>query len=315
MGSCKYHKAILQPQELLLEWHEYVDFIVLLTSIQCVYANTKEAFESNYQALKESFPEQVKLITYLDEAKYPKRQQFAKPWTSKYRHFGHIATSKGEQGHYSFKRYLLGNRHDLLDLKDRWEVMLKVWRNEFMAKLEMARTRLAHDLQAKRWDFLDPNLNKQIVPNAMKSLVKQLLLMKNELNDKPCTGSFEQINGIPCYHTLQAAKQHNTTITKEYFHRHWHFDRAIEDEIHGEAVELPPEPPEPEGPHILAPLVVVMRGRPRKDRTTRRDASSWEVTAAAEATASTPATQRPGRVGGETSRVGSPAHSRDSCAC
>jgi hypothetical protein len=33
--------------------------------------------------------------------KYPKRQ---KAFTSKYSHFGHIAASRGEGGHHSFKR-------------------------------------------------------------------------------------------------------------------------------------------------------------------------------------------------------------------
>jgi hypothetical protein len=44
--------------------------------------------------LKETFE---KLLEYLDEHKYPERHQFVKAFTS---HLGHIATSRGEQGHY-----------------------------------------------------------------------------------------------------------------------------------------------------------------------------------------------------------------------
>ena len=129
--------------------------------------------------LKDYYSEQHKLLKYLDNYKYPKRHMFVRAWTSKYRHFGHITTSKGEAGHYAFKRYLQGNRHDLLDLKDKWSVMLKVWRNNFNSKLEIACTRPAHELRVTRWSFLDLDLNKQIVPEAMKLLVKQLYLAKD----------------------------------------------------------------------------------------------------------------------------------------
>ena len=44
-----------------------------------MYSKTEAQFESNYQGLKEQFPEQVKLFKYLDKYKYPKWHQFAKP--------------------------------------------------------------------------------------------------------------------------------------------------------------------------------------------------------------------------------------------
>jgi hypothetical protein len=116
--------------------------------VQVVYKRTDDEFEAAYRGLKEKYSGQPRILQYLDHNKYPKRQQFAKPWTSSHRHFGHIATSRGEAGHASFKRYLQGNRHDLLDLKDKWAVMMKVWRNDFLAQFAAARDRPAHELKA-----------------------------------------------------------------------------------------------------------------------------------------------------------------------
>jgi len=227
-----------------------------------------------------------------------------KAFTSKFTHFGHIATSRGEGGHHHFKQYLQSNRHDLLDLKDKWSVMLRVFQVNFSKDLALARDRVYHDLSAKRWDYLDHDLNKQIVPAAMKLLVQQLHLAKDDVtNNKPCSGGFETIHGIPCYHTLREIKRLQTKVTKAKFHKHWHFERPVSSVEDGEVVELPPAPP-PEStanPHIFAPHIVVTRGRRRKDRTTRRDPSQFELTAGT--TPLAPPSQRPGLVGGETSMV------------
>lgn len=224
-----------------------------------------------------------------------------KAFTSKFTHLGHIATSRGEGGHHHFKQYLQSNRHDLLDLKDKWSVMLRVFQVNFSKDLALARDRIYHELSAKRWDYLDHDLNKQIVPAAMKLLVRQLLLANDEVtNNKPCSGGFETIHGIPCYHTLREIKRLKTKVTKAKFHKHWHFERPVSSVEDGEVIELPPSPPEPitASPHIFAPRKVVTRGRRRKDRTTRRDPSQFEITAGT--TPPAPRAERPGLVGGET---------------
>ena len=99
----------------------------------------------------------------------------------------------------------------------------------------------------------------------MKLLVQQLLLAKDEVtNNKPCSGSFETIHGIPCYHTLREIKRLKTKVTKAKFHKHWHFERPVSSVEDGEAMELvPPSSPEPvtTSPRIFAPRKVVTRGR------------------------------------------------------
>ena len=193
------------------------------------------------------------------------------------------------------KAYLQNNRHNLLDLKDRWVVMSRVFRVNYQKNLALVRGRVYHDLNAKRWpDLLNPKLNQQIVPEAMKLLVKQLHLMKDEVNQKPCSGSFERVNGIPCYHTLRTLGALKSTVGCEDFHPHWHFQRPVASLADGAARHVPPSAPP--GPAIFAPHRVVTRGRTRKDRSTRRDPSQFEVTAGI--------TQPPpGRLGSERSAV------------
>ena len=81
---------------------------------------TEEEFEDYYKLFKRFYADQPELVNYIEKNKYPVRHQFATAFTSKFRHLGHSATSRGENGHRMFKRYLLSSRHDLLELKDRW---------------------------------------------------------------------------------------------------------------------------------------------------------------------------------------------------
>jgi hypothetical protein len=42
--------------------------------------------------------------------------------------------------------------------------MKNVFKVNYTKDLALARTQIAHELQAKRWDYVDPELNGQIVP-------------------------------------------------------------------------------------------------------------------------------------------------------
>jgi hypothetical protein len=119
----------------------------------------------------------------------------------------------------------LGNRHDLLELKDRIQISIEVYIQNFKRDLVIKRDRVYHDLDAKRWKCLDPQLNQQIVPQVMKLLVKQLHLAKDELRVSHCSGSFMSIYGIPCCHTIRDLQQRQEQITRRHFHYHWHFER------------------------------------------------------------------------------------------
>lgn len=270
------------------------------------YARMEQEFEERYASLQEKYVHQSTLLTYIHEEKYPKRQQFAKPWTSQVRHFGHTVTSRAESGHSKFKGWLLHSRHDLLDVKDRWALMTRSFLTDYRKELATERDRITHELRVTRWNpkeldpvtkqpiqHLDPELNTQVVDRALRLLVKQLEYAKDEVQyNTPCSGQFEKIHGIPCYHTIREFRAARITIKKGHIHSYWHFERDTG------LITLPPPPPPPQDPTIFAPHKVVTRGRPRKDRSTRRDPSLFEITASAAASQ-----QRPGRIGGEISAV------------
>ena len=174
--------------------------------------------------------------------------------------------------------------------------MLTNFLNEYRKSMAQARDRVYYDLKASRWpDFLDRELNQQVVLEAIKLLVKQLYLIRDEIvNNKLCTGNFEAIHGIPCYHTLRNIKRLNAIVRMEDFHPHWYFERPVVND--NKPLQLPDPLAPPAGPTIFAPRKVVTRGRKYKDNSTRRDPSQFEVTIGT-------APPRPGRVGGETSRV------------
>ena len=180
--------------------------------------------------------------------------------------------------------------------------MTRTFLQEHRKELVQERDRVAHQLCVSRYntidketqqptEYIDPNLNSQIVDRALKLFVNQLDLARDTVaNNSPCSGIFEQIYGIPCYHSIRGLKDAKITIKKGHFHLHWHFERA-------ESLALPPPAPPRPGPTIFAPRKVVTRGRPRQDGSTRRDPSLYEVMAPPQPR------QRPGRIGGETSRV------------
>jgi len=53
-----------------------------------VYAKSEDEFEEKYSKLKQDYANQPALMVYLDNHKYPKRREFAQPWTSKVTHLG-----------------------------------------------------------------------------------------------------------------------------------------------------------------------------------------------------------------------------------
>ncbi|KAI9905876.1 hypothetical protein PsorP6_013557 [Peronosclerospora sorghi] len=197
----------------------------------------EEEFDESYELFKRCYADQPELIDYIEKNKYPVRHQFATSFTSKYRHLGHSATSRGENGHRALKRYLLRSRHNLLKLKDKWTNMLRVFLNGNITELSQRRDRIYHDLNAKRWDDLvDPDLNKHVVPRGMKLLVDQLIYAKYEpVYNKSCGGAFTQIYGIPCYHEIRNRKRLSVKITKDDFHPHWNFERPF----NGKSLGLP----------------------------------------------------------------------------
>ena len=103
------------------------------------YTKTEYDFEDRYTALRAKYFHQALLIQYVHENKYPKRHLFIKAWTSQVRHLGHTVTSRVESGHSKFKLWLGHNRHNLLNIKDRWALMTRTFLQEHRKELVQER--------------------------------------------------------------------------------------------------------------------------------------------------------------------------------
>ena len=96
-----------------------------------IRSHTEEQFEEAWCDFKLKYAGQQPLLDYLQSEKYPKHHRFIRAFTSKYTHLGHVTTSHAESGHCRFKKWLENNRHDLIDLKDRWSLMQRVFHNDY----------------------------------------------------------------------------------------------------------------------------------------------------------------------------------------
>jgi len=139
----------------------------------------------------------------------------------------------------------------------------------------MQRDRVPTDVNAKYKAWLDPGINSEVTPKALRELVKQHKYSQDG-RETNCTGTFERSMGIPCRHTLQSLINLSIKVKPEHFHKFWRFERPPAEDGDGLPFLRPPAPPP--DPEWREPAVVVTRGRPRRaDNSTRRDASSWEV--------------------------------------
>ncbi len=111
-----------------------------------IYTKTEQDFEEQYAALRVKYTNQISLINYIHENKYPKRHLFAKAWTSRINHLRHTVTSRVEGGHSRFKKWLGHNRHDLLSIRDQWKSMTRTFMQEYRKELAQQRDRIRHEL-------------------------------------------------------------------------------------------------------------------------------------------------------------------------
>ena len=157
------------------------------------------------------------------------------------------------------------------------------------------------------WLFAE-GIHNKVVPEALKKVAQQVVSLKKYEEDllvaasspPSCSGHFTQVYGIPCWHELKVLHTANRKLTANDFDSFYHFERINRTDILRSA-----RPPLP-GPTILLPNVVLSgRGRPRRDNTTRRDPSQWELGSRLRSTPVTrpSLTQRPGNLGGATSLI------------
>jgi hypothetical protein len=239
---------------------------------QIVYSKTEADFESRWNALQTDYKNQAALCKYLRWSQYPVRHQWARPWTSQYRHYNTTSTSPLEGMHKVLKDYLMTSKGDLLRVVERIEHMVLNQYNKYKNQLASARNRIKFEHRLEKMPFLPPDIHNTITPPAIEHVRKQQELRRKyqrEHRFQPCTGSFERINGLPCYHTIQSVEDVGLSLRMAHFDDdHWRYQRRG-----GQSI-IPPSRPHQ---FTLEPLPVLSRGATRKNEaSTRRDPSAFE---------------------------------------
>ena len=239
---------------------------------QVVYARNEVEFNSKWKSLLNDYRNQQILCDYLQQNQYQTRFEWAAAWTSRYRHYNTISTSPVEGMHKVLKDYLMTSQGDLLRVVQRIKAMIENQYSKYRKDIATARHSIKFHHRSDSMPYLPPGIHDIITPAAIEHIRQQFLLYQRDLRERrtlPCSGSFERIYGLPCRHTIQNWRDIGVRLRLDHIRDpHWYYQRP-----QGGSIELPQRTYQ----HILDPLPVQGRGRPRRDEaSTRRDPSAFE---------------------------------------
>jgi hypothetical protein len=174
--------------------------------------------------------------------------------------------------HKVLKDYLMTSRGDLLRVVQIIKEMIHNQYNKYRKDIATAQHTIGFDHKLEAMPFLPPGIHRIVTPPAIEHVRQQELLRQKhwqECRIEPCTGSFERTYGLPCSHKLQMLINIRSILHLDHFQDdHWRYKRR-----QGQSISMSPRPHQ----HILEPLPVPGRGRPRRDEaSTRRDPSAFE---------------------------------------
>lgn len=239
------------------------------------FAHSEAEYEERWSAFKQEYREYTALIAYLQANQYPQRKEVAYAWTSQFRHYGNITTSKLESAHYQAKSSLLHNQGHLLDVVDKLENYWETHFREYAAKLADQYIAVYPAINAKKIKEWDDNLNEFITPYALKMCREQLNKARANEMSPTCSGRFEAVFGIPCCHDQRTWARLGQLVKPSDFDPHWLWEReGIESALNRDEAEA-----RGHRPTIFDPAIVAAKGRPSRPRDTsiRRDSSQFEL--------------------------------------
>lgn len=140
-----------------------------------------------------------------------------------YTHFGNISTSKLEGAHALLKSYLRHSRGDLFTVIYNMARYVDGLLSQTRTRLAQLRSRPPNSVKASKIPFLRSDLNFFIVPHAITLLIVQwrraeeMAEVGQHLRSQ-CTGLFEKVYGIPCWHSILATLSLNYIFSEIDFH-------------------------------------------------------------------------------------------------
>ena len=240
---------------------------------QVVYTKRLLDFQLKWDELLKDYTNQQELCEYLRENQWHTRTQWAAAWTSQYRHYDTITTSPVEGMHKVLKDYLMTSTGDLLRVVSRIEQMVNSQRNKYQKEIASSKHSIKFQHKLESMPFMPAGIHEVLTPPAIELIRQQELLRQQKQrqprSNHPCSGFFEKINGLPCYHTLQQLNYSRLTLRLDYpYDDHWRYQRK-----QGQSIHISPRLYQ----SVREPLPVQTRGRPRRNEaSTRRDLSAFE---------------------------------------
>jgi len=238
---------------------------------QVQHAKDEAAFEQLWRSLIVDYSSYPRLVQYLNDHQYPQRQLTVKAWTSCHRHYGNTTTSRIEGAHSYLKSNLGTSRGDLPRVINAIKVSLLAANHELYQALGRAKDRVPYGVLQRNNPFFPEGINNTITPNALILILQQYSKVNDPTANPVCTGRFTQIYGLPCHHHLRRKLEDNPNTQLEYseIDTHWFFQRP---NGHNLSIDR-----HPRVLSVLPPAINTPRGRWRRDGSTTRDLSHFEL--------------------------------------
>ena len=101
--------------------------------------------------------------------------------------------------------------------------------SNFQKAIASAKHTIKFDHKHQHMPYLPPGIHSIATPVAIEHVRQQDLLFQKHQKAgyyPPCTGAFERIFGLPCYHTIRRCQDWGETLLMSYFDDdHWRYRR------------------------------------------------------------------------------------------
>jgi hypothetical protein len=191
--------------------NEYETFYAEWTNL--IFLHSIENFENEYITFKNKWSLYPRAIMYIQQNVYPHKERFVAAYTSRFRHFGSISTSRAEGLNGQIKKYIVSSREDLLNVCKALKLAVELQINEINIMIEQQKIVNNH-----KFDSFFSKVKNKISVYALDMILEQLAL-ERPLND--CRNSFFTVYGIPCAHRLDKKLILNEKLELEDFDLHW----------------------------------------------------------------------------------------------
>ena len=136
---CVWHiqeKLLAKCKEARLNDEAKDDFMKSWNNI--IEQPTEELFNARLRDLEDKYNGTAagsEVITYLHDTWLPYKHYFSHPWTNKCTHFGELASSRSEGGHYTIKSWIKQSTSDLLVAVDHIKLALQQQHHDIHQKI------------------------------------------------------------------------------------------------------------------------------------------------------------------------------------